>query len=154
MLTLTRGGPLLILGQKVKCQIWTLNLFTVSAPQFHLLLAYNNDTSQMYWPRPEKDLYCFWGQRIKGQGHIWSLNFVSFPHGDPISFWHTMMIWWGQEVKGKGCTLYMCIFRVWAIDCFRIVTLLPFDIQLWYFTHVFPMNRGGPLLILGSRGHG
>ena len=34
----------------------------------------------MYWPRPEKDLYWFWGQRIKGQGHIWSLNFVSFPH--------------------------------------------------------------------------
>ena len=48
MLSLTQGGPLLILGQKVKGEIWTLNFFTVSAPQLHLLLAYNNDTSQMY----------------------------------------------------------------------------------------------------------
>ena len=80
MLTLTLGGPLLILGQKVKGQIRTLNFFTVSAPQLHLHLAYNNDTSQMYWPRPENDLYWFWGQRIKGQGHIMSLNFLSFPH--------------------------------------------------------------------------
>ena len=65
MLTLTWGGPLLISGQNVKGQIWTLNFFTVSAPQLHLLLAYNNETSQMYWPRPEKDLYWFWGQKIK-----------------------------------------------------------------------------------------
>ena len=57
MLTFTRGGPLLILGQKVKGEIWTLNFFTVSTPQLHLLLAYNNDTSQMYRPRPETDLY-------------------------------------------------------------------------------------------------
>ena len=28
---------MLILGQKVKGQIWTLNFFTVSAPQLHLL---------------------------------------------------------------------------------------------------------------------
>ena len=40
MLTLTRGAPLLILGSKVKGEIWTLNFFTVSAPQLHLLLAY------------------------------------------------------------------------------------------------------------------
>ena len=65
ILTLTWGGPLFILGQKVKGEIWTLNFFTVSAPQLHLVLAYNNDTSQIYRPRPEKDLYWFWGQRIK-----------------------------------------------------------------------------------------
>ena len=70
------------LGQKIKGQIWTLNFFTVSAPQLHLLLAYNNDTSQMY----------SWGQKIKGQGHIWSLHFVSFPHDKSIYFWHTIMI--------------------------------------------------------------
>ena len=69
-----------------KGQRWNLDFFTVSAPQLHLLLAYNNDTSQMYWPRPEKDLYWFWGQRIKGQGHIWSLNFVSFPHDIHLFF--------------------------------------------------------------------
>ena len=63
MLTLTWGGPLLILGQKFKDQIWTLNFFTVSAPQLHLLLAYNNDTSQMYWPLPEKDLYWILGSK-------------------------------------------------------------------------------------------
>ena len=127
MLTLTRGGPLLIMGQKVKCQIWTLNLFTVSAPQFHLLLAYNNDTSQMYWPRPEKDLYCFWGQKIKGQGHIWSLNFVSFPHGDPISFWHTMMIWWGQEVKGKGCICVYFVFELLIVSVSLLYYLLTYN---------------------------
>ena len=92
MLTLTRGGPLLILGQKVKGHIWTLNIFNVSAPQLHFLLAYNNGALQMYWPWPEKDLYCFWGQRIKGQGHIWSLNFVSCPHDDSIYFWLTIII--------------------------------------------------------------
>ena len=45
ILTLTWGGPLFISGQKVKSQIWTLNFFTVSAPQLHLVLAYNKDTS-------------------------------------------------------------------------------------------------------------
>ena len=92
ILTLTWGGPLFILGQKVKGQIWTLNFLTVSAPQLHLVLAYNNDTSQIYRPRPEKDLYWFWGLRIKGLGHIWSLNFVSFLHDNSIYFCHTIMI--------------------------------------------------------------
>ena len=47
---------------------------------------------------------------VKNQDHILTLNFVPFPHGDSISFWHTMMIWWGQEVKGKGyiCVYFMC----------------------------------------------
>ena len=37
MLTLTWGVPLLILGQKVKGQIWILNFFAVSAQQLHFL---------------------------------------------------------------------------------------------------------------------
>ena len=92
------------------------------------------------------DLCWVWGQKSKR--HILSLNFVPFPNGGPISFWHTMMIWWGQDVKCKG--IVMCIFHVWTIDCFRIVTPLPFDIQLWCFTHVYPLSQGGSLYILGQ----
>ena len=29
---------------------------------------------------------------VKGQGHIWTLNFLPFTHDNSISVWHTMMI--------------------------------------------------------------
>ena len=67
-------------GSKGQGQIWTLYFLPfvsiVFAPPLHFNLAYNNDTSQMDWPWPEKDLYWFWGQRIKGQGKIRNLNFL------------------------------------------------------------------------------
>ena len=86
MLILTWGGSLLILGQKVKGQIWTLNFFHRFRTTSPFAFGIHNDTSHLYWPRPEKDLYWLWGQSIKGQCHIWSLNFVSFPHDKSIYF--------------------------------------------------------------------
>ena len=57
ILTLTWGGPLLIFGQRIKgqCHIWSSN-FESFPNDIHFFLPYNNDTSQMYWPWPEKDL--------------------------------------------------------------------------------------------------
>ena len=52
---------------------------------------------------------------VKSQSHILTLNFVPFPHGDPISFWHTMMIWWDQEVKGEG---YICVYFMFELFFF------------------------------------
>ena len=46
----------------------------------------------MYWPWPEEDLL-IWGQKIKGQGHIWTFKF-SLAKEDPN--WYC-----GQEVKAK-----------------------------------------------------
>ena len=194
--------PLLIFGSKGQRSNLDFKLFAVSAPQLNFLLAYNNDTLQMYWPWPERDLYWFWGRRIKGQGNIWSLIFVSFPHDNSnlflaynddtctahmykawpkeeifwfwdqnvkgqvhiltlnvvpfphgnFSFWHALMkLWWYggfKRPKVKGT------FHVGTIDRFRIVTLLPFDIQFWYFTHVFPISQCGPLSISRSIGQG
>ena len=51
-------------GVKGLGHIWSLNF--VSFPHdIHLFLAYNNDTSQMYWPWPEKDLSRFGVNRLK-----------------------------------------------------------------------------------------
>ena len=104
-----------------------LPFFTVSARYLHFLLAYNDDTSHMYLAWPKEDLYWFWDQNVKGQGHISTFNCVPFLHGDSFSFWYTMMIlWWydgvkRSKVKGK--------FHVWSIDCFRIVSLLPYKLR-------------------------
>ena len=75
--------------------------FRTTAP---FAFGIHDDTSQMYWPRPEKDLYWLWGQRIKGQCHIWSLNFVSFPHDKSIYFLaynnDTSQMYWPWPEKG------------------------------------------------------
>ena len=95
-------GPLSMLGQKIKNQgqIWTLNIL-----QFVFSFLLNNSISFWYTLMilhtyikrdPRRTSVDF---DVKSQGHILTLNFVPFPHGDPISFWHTMIIWWGQEVK-------------------------------------------------------
>ena len=57
---------------------------------------------------------------VKSQGHILNLNFVPFPHCDPISFWHTMMIWWDQEVKGEG---YICAYFMFDLFIFSVLLL-------------------------------
>ena len=102
-----------------KGQIWTLNFFAISAPQLYFLLSYNNDTSHMYWPWPEKDLYHFASHLVKGQCKIRNLNFLQFlpfPHGTAIPFWRTMMIPWyydyimGSRIKGKG---YISCVNYW-----------------------------------------
>ena len=123
-----------------------------------------NDTSQMYWPRPEKDLYWLWGQRIKGQCHIWSLTFVSFPHDKSIYFLAynndtSQMYWpWPEKdlsrfgvnrlkikVKFGLLTFYNLFYR------FCLITPFPFGIQWWYFTHVLSVTPGGPLSTLRSK---
>ena len=57
---------------------------------------------------------------FKSLGHILSLHFVPFPHGGPISFWHTMMIWWGQEVKGKR---YICAYFMFELLIVSVLLL-------------------------------
>ena len=32
------------------------------------------------------------GFKGQSQGHVWTLNFLPFPHDDSISFWHTLII--------------------------------------------------------------
>ena len=49
-------------------------------------------TCTMYWPWLVDDLYWFWNQKVLGQSHIWTLNFLLFLHDNVISFLHTMMI--------------------------------------------------------------
>ena len=68
------------------------------------------------------DLCWLWGQKSKG--HILSLNFVPFPNGGPISFWHTVMIWWGQEVKCKGYIyVYISCLNYWLFPYCYSITL-------------------------------
>ena len=55
------------LGSKGQRSNLDFNLFLPFPHHSSIYLEYNNDTSQMYWPRPEKDLYWFWRQRIKAQ---------------------------------------------------------------------------------------
>ena len=99
--------------------------------------------------RPQEDLCWFWGEKSWSYFDV-KLCTVStrWPHFF-LTYYDDIMGSSGQRYR-----VYMCIFHVWTIDCFRIVTLLPFDIQLWYFTHVFPMSQGRPPLILWSRGQG
>ena len=92
-----------------------------------LPFTYNNDTAHMSWSWPKEDLYWFWGQKVKCQGQIQTLNFVKFPHNksiyigpqwwylsdtcvpfdpriNPIDFW----------VKGQGQTCIVWIFLRWG----------------------------------------
>ena len=57
---------------------------------------------------------------VKSLGHILSLNFVPFPHGGPISFWH--ILWWYDGVKGKG---YICVY-------FMFELLFPYCYSFWH----------------------
>ena len=100
---------------------------------------------------------------VKGQGHIWTWNFLPFPRDNSISFWHTMMILqtcidhdprrtsidFGVKRSKVKVVFVLCTFYH-----FRMITPSPFAIQRLYFTHVLTMTQGGPLLILGSKGQG
>ena len=59
VLAMTQGEPLLIYGVQRTKSHSDYKLFTVSAPYFHPLSAYNDDTSHMCWLWPEDDLYWF-----------------------------------------------------------------------------------------------
>ena len=62
-LTMTWGGPLLILGWKGQRSRSNLDfkLFTVSARQ----LTYNDDTSHVYCTSLEQDPYWFWVEKVE-----------------------------------------------------------------------------------------
>ena len=53
----------------------------------------------------------------------------------------------GSKGQGQICTLKFTSFP------HDTITLLPFDLQWWYFRHELIMTRG-PLLILGPKGQG
>ena len=82
-----------------------------------------------------------WGSKC--QGHIWTLNFLLFPHDNSISVRHTLMIlhtyidhdprrtFIDLEVKmSKG----RVIFGIWTCYRFHTMTLYSLGIQWWYFT--------------------
>ena len=91
---------------------------------------------------------------FKVKGQIWTSNFVPFLHNSishrqTIMILHTSWSWskedpyWFEvkEVNGQGH------FR--TLHCFHTITLLSFDVWLWYLAHVLPVTRGTPLLIWG-----
>ena len=142
VLTITRGGPLLILGSKGQGHIWTSNFWPFPHNNSHFLLAYTDDSSHMYWPWPEKDLYWFWGLKVKGQDHIWTLNFLLFPHDNFISFLHTMMILLHTCIDhdprrtsidfGVKKSKVRVIFGLWTFFHFRMKTPFPFGIHTYW----------------------
>ena len=115
----------------------------------------------MCCPWLEEDLYWFWGQKVKGQGQTWTLNFLPFLHDNSIIFWPTVMILHTYVVHDLRRTpIDFGIKRpkvkvklgLWIFCHFRMITPLSFGLQSWYFIRMLPMTWGGPLLILGSKG--
>ena len=78
---------------KVIFGLQTFYHFHKTIIKLHFLLAYREDTSHTYWPWSKEDLYWFWGQYAKGQGHIWTLNFLPFLHNNSISV-GIQIEWW------------------------------------------------------------
>ena len=115
VLTMTNGGPLLILGSK--------------------------------------------GQRSRSNSDF---KLFTISAWKTISFWHTMMILYvcvdyDRKMTSIAFGVHMSImvkvrFCVWSMHCLCTLTLLLFDLQYWYSTHVFPETSGLLLLILGSIG--
>ena len=89
---------------------------------------------------------------VKSLGHILSLHFVPFPHGGPISFLHTMMIWWGQDVKCKG---YICVYFMFELLIVSVLLLYYLLTYNYDTSHMcFLWAKEDFYFILGSIRHG
>ena len=92
---MTRGGPLSFWDQKVKVRfgLQTFYRFRTITP-FPCDIQWWNFTRVDHNPR--MPLLIFGSTYIdfgsKGQGQIWTSNFLPFPHDNFISLWHTMRI--------------------------------------------------------------
>ena len=103
-------------------------------------LAYNNDTSQMYWPWPEKDLPRFGVDRLKIKVKF-GLNFLQFvfrfclitqfPFG--VQWWYFTHVLYKRNPRRTSVdfevkSLLFILYR------FHTVTPFLFDILWWYVT--------------------
>ena len=71
-----------------------LKLFNFSAPQLHFPLAYNNDTSQIYWPWPERDLIFYKYSTSGAEIHVGLFfNVKICPLAIPMKFIYCNYTW-------------------------------------------------------------
>ena len=70
------------------------------------------------------------GQKIKGQGHIWTLNFAPFPHNDNSTYFlHTMMIFHTFVHFGVKRSKVKVKFRLQLLHHICTISQLSFDLQ-------------------------
>ena len=94
----------------------------------------------MCWPWPEEDLYWFWSQKVKSQGHIWTLKFASFLHDNSITFRHTIMILHTLVGQHPNLCTTICptlcqgMEGAWGIDTYSRYIL---TVETLYFIHIY-----------------
>ena len=81
---------------------------------------------------PKEDLYWFLCQYVKGQGLIWTWNFVLFLHNNPITFLHTIMLlhtWVHHDPRRTSFDFRVIWSKVkvkyglWTFQIFRTITI-------------------------------